>query len=261
MLTGTTIGSYTVGDPIRQSDSTTLYTADNGAGSTAWIRSGDVMNEAVVLAVLNEDIDPRFQPYLPTFHGTTMTPDLDTVNIFTAPEGFYTLHEVMERYPDGLDPRDMAWMYRRILVALGFAHQAGYVNASVIPSAVLIHPEKHGLIIFDWVYGAPDGGDPLGVESNYEDYYPPEIRNGKTLTPASDIYMAAQLAVALVGGTPGTSMFPDGLEKEYKVHFGGCLKLRQEERIRDAWSALEYFDALLERLYGKRSFRPFTMEP
>ena len=41
-------------------------------------------------------------------------------------------------YPDGVDPRDVAWMWRRLLVALGLAHRAGVVHGAVLPEHVLI---------------------------------------------------------------------------------------------------------------------------
>jgi hypothetical protein len=39
----------------------------------------------------------------------------------------------------------------------------------------------------------------------------------------------------------------------------GCLLPRQEARPQDAWLLLAELDDVLERLYGPRAFRPFTM--
>jgi hypothetical protein len=43
-------------------------------------------------------------------------------------------------FPDGLDPRDAAWMRRRLLACLGWAHRARLVHGAVFPEHVLIHP-------------------------------------------------------------------------------------------------------------------------
>ena len=55
----------------------------------------------------------------------------------------------------GVDPRDAAWMWRRLLVALGFAHRAGVLHGAVLPEHVLIHPGEHGLVLVDWCYSVP----------------------------------------------------------------------------------------------------------
>src|SRR5215469_10433222 len=44
------------------------------------------------------------------------------VNVITYIEGLYSLEEVREAYPKGVDAKDMAWIWRRVLTALGFAH-------------------------------------------------------------------------------------------------------------------------------------------
>jgi serine/threonine protein kinase len=263
MLTeGTTIGSYTVGPSVRQDRPTSLHRATTADGTSVLVKAGDVSNEAFVLAALKDEADPRFLPYLPDFQGMTVDGDGDFYSVFADVEGFYTLDEVMRRYPDGIDPRDMAWMYRRMLVALGFAHQAGYVHGGLVPQTVWIHPEKHGLVIFDWIYSVPlDPGAPIGTYEDQDEWYPHEsLVMGGTLVPQTDIFMATQLAIWLCGGNPADMQAPSHLPREYGTFFGGCLKPRPEDRIKDAWNALEYFDGLLERLYGKRTFRPFTME-
>ena len=55
------------------------------------------------------------------------------VNVLDHPQGMVSLAAVRSAYPDGLDPRDVAWMWRRLLVALGVAHRAGLVHGAVLP--------------------------------------------------------------------------------------------------------------------------------
>ena len=61
-----------------------------------------------------------------------------------------SLAQVHAAYPRGLDPRDAAWMWRRLLVALGTVHAAGVVHGAVLPDHVLIHPDLHDTLI-GWV--------------------------------------------------------------------------------------------------------------
>jgi hypothetical protein len=47
--------------------------------------------------------------------------------------GFHSLAEVRAAFPAGIDPQDAAWMWRRLLVAVGAAHRAGVIHGAVLP--------------------------------------------------------------------------------------------------------------------------------
>lgn len=261
---GTSVGPYKVGPVIMDDDFCSLH---QGASSDAevWLKHyKDAMsglNEAVVLKSLHGEPDPRFIPYLPS--APMVTPE--SVSVFAPLDGCYSLAQVKERHGE-LDARDMAWMYRRLLVALGFAHQTGYVHAAVLPQNVWIHPEKHGLILTGWAHALPATGLPSPEVLRYPGsgaWYPPEDE----VTPALDLFMAASLATWLCGGSfaDPTAHYPR-IPKEMRTVLLGSLKANPEHRIGfnspavAAWTALEYFDACITRLWGKRTFRPFSME-
>jgi hypothetical protein len=54
-------------------------------------------------------------------------------NVIGRLTGFRTLAQVRAAYPRGVDPRDAAWMWRRLLVAVGAAHRAGVIHGAVLP--------------------------------------------------------------------------------------------------------------------------------
>lgn len=261
MLTeGEVIGAYTVGPQFYEDQFCSLWHSPPDKPEY-WIKEFkdelNALNEPLTLKGLLETPDPRFVPYLPS------TPILapDGVLIFEALRGFYSLSQVIEEHGQ-LDPRDMAWMYRRLLVALGFAHQAGYAHGAVLPQNVWIHPEKHGLVLTGWAHAAvldleedgPGNAGFVGKYPGFESWYPTD----RFVWPGTDIYMAAACAVALLGGDgedPKSRI--DGVPGEYHAFFHGSLTSNQ--RLNDAWTVLEYFDALLERLYGPRVYREFRM--
>ena len=87
-------------------------------------------------------------------------------------------------YPDGLDARDAAWIWRRLLVALGLAHRAGVVHGAVLPRHVLIEPDAHGVVLVDWCFSAPPTAAPSRRWSpGHEDWYPPEVTAQAALRP------------------------------------------------------------------------------
>lgn len=221
-----------------------------------------VEREAVALRQLPKDGPRRFLPYVPrlieTFrHRDAATGQRRTANVITVAEGFFSLAEVRAAYPDGVDPRDAAWMWRRLLVALGFAHRAGVLHGAVLPEHVLIHPGEHGLVLVDWCYSVPGcyaATDPSGrvpaMVTRYADWYPHEVPGRLPASPATDLAMAARCLLYLM---------EERAPREMRRFARGCLLPAQNRRPSDAWRLLREFDEVLERLYGPRRFRPFTM--
>ncbi|AII10644.1 hypothetical protein EP51_41160 (plasmid) [Rhodococcus opacus] len=163
--------------------------------------------------------------------------------------GFVTLAEVQAVYPDGLDPRDWVWIHRRLLRALAATDRAGWVHTAVTADNVLIHPERHGVVLAGWSFATRPGTAPLATIPSLREHYPPESSTGAPATPAWDVYMAHQLMLTMLADTA-----PDRL----RTFALGCMQPQPSLRP-DAVDLLDEFDDLLDTLYGRRRFRPFTM--
>ena len=115
-------------------------------------------------------------------------------------DGFRNLAEVRDAFPGGVDPRDAAWMWRRLLVAVGAAHRAGLIHGAVLPEHVMIHPGEHGLVLVDWCYSGPVPAVRLRTAvRRYLDWYPPEVLAGEPAGPDLDIWLATRCMTELVG--------------------------------------------------------------
>jgi hypothetical protein len=196
--------------------------------------------EAIALRQLPKDGDGRFLPYVPRLlesfrHRDEATGTERRANAIGRLDGFRSLAEVRAAYADGVDPRDVAWMWRRLLVALGFAHRAGVLHGAVLPEHVLIHPEQHGLVLVDWCYSVPGCHPDRGV---------------RVPAMGTDIYLATRCMTYLMG---------DRAPRQLRAFARGCLPAAQNRRPSDAWRLLAELDELLERLYGPRRFRPFHL--
>jgi hypothetical protein len=217
----------------------------------------DLMDrEAASLRRLQAGGDARFRPYIPALvecqrHRDPHSGAEHWANVLGRMDGFVTLAEVHAAYPGGLDARDAAWMWRRLLVAAGFAHRAGVIHAAVVPEHVLIHPAHHGLVLVDWCYSiSRPGGLAAVVPARYADWYPAEVRSRRPPGPDLDIWLATRCMTQLVGG-----LMPAPLASFSR----GCTLRSPDRRPADAWRLLAELDAVLERLHGPRKFRPFTM--
>jgi hypothetical protein len=216
----------------------------------------DLMDrEARALAQLQRAAEPRLAPYFPRLADIRRLRDPGTGaerrgNLITRLDGFRSLAELRAAFPGGLDPRDAAWMWRRLLVALGAAHRAGVVHGAVLDEHVMIHPAEHGLVLVDWCYSAPPGVPLTAVVARHRDRYPPDILGRGPARPGTDIWLATACMTGLIGG-----LMPAPL-----AAFGrGCMLAHPRRRPDDAWALLAELDELLGRLYGPRTFRPFAI--
>ncbi len=261
--------AFTVGDELDAKDSTYTILAHVHTGDTEIYRAhreaddtevilkfGDhAMDEVLVLGALSIDQDPKLGPYLPK-HRHLIIVDGEAASVIEPLDGFVSLTEVHDEYPDGIDPKDMAWMFRRLLMPLGFVARQGYTHHAVLPQHVMIEPELHGLVLIDWSYAVHDD-DPDGEEdvpSAFEKWYPPDYE----VTAGIDIYMAANLMSWVMGGDPERLVFPD-VPRELRAFLTTCTKRDVRERPSDAHSVLQHLDVALERMWGKRRFHPFAM--
>jgi len=184
------------------------------------------------------------------------------VNVFPVAGGYVSLVEVMAAWEDGLDYRDMAWMFRRMLEGLGFVHREGFVHGCLNPSTVLVHPKKHGAKIIDWCYSV-DLSNKLdrvrAMSTKYSDYCAPEIKSKLRPGPESDIYSVAACAVALMGGNPETGALPETVPKPVQNFLKACMLIAPSRRPDDAWDLHEDFGRVMRKLVGKPAYRPLTM--
>ncbi len=253
--------SYTLGPVLTSGDLADLYAVEvDGRPALFKVARKPANNdlverEALALRRLRTDGEPRHRVYVPRLYESFAYREAGTnvrryITVTSRATGFVSFAEVRAAYPDGLDPRDAAWMWRRLLVALGFAHRAGVVHGAVLPEHVLIHPAQHGMVLVDWCYSAQDGELVPAIVPRYRDWYPPEVLARATPGPGTDIHLASRCVADLMGESA-----PAPLQRFIR----GCTLTTLAARPDDAWQVLRDLDALLERLYGRRKFRPFVM--
>lgn len=83
--------------------------------------------------------------------------------VLRAPPGYWgSLNDVMHSYRSNglvLDARHAVWMWRRVLEALAFVHDSGWVHQDLLPENLLVHPADHGVQIIGWSRAARAGAD------------------------------------------------------------------------------------------------------
>lgn len=172
------------------------------------------------------------------------------VNFLRHLEGWYSLSAVALAYPNGLHPKDIAWLWRRVLINLAVTHEAKVIHGAVLPSHVMIKPGNHDVVLVDWCYSSTDGQPVPAIVNGFKAWYPPEVLSKGTPTPATDVYMAAKTVGSLIG-----SLGAAAERRRFLAFFNGCTFAQAS----DAWVLLREFDDLIENMWGERKFHPFTM--
>lgn len=198
-----------------------------------------------------DDAAKGFQRYLPRPVETARIEvggKVRRANVFRLADHRLTLAEVMKCFPGGLDPRDAAWMWRRVLEIASWVGLQGYVHGALIPDHVLVDPEDHSAVLVGWS-GAVKAGQKVPVMSaRAADWYAPEVPGKLPATPAADVYGAARLALGLVGDR---SRMP----AKMAALLDACLIRNPRARHGDAIEVYRRLDAVLRAEYGPPKFR------
>ena len=234
-------------------------------------RDNDLLKaEAKALAQLRgPDADPQWFPYVSGLVDHFVYGDMGKrreANVLARLDGFYSLEELYRIFNGSIPHVHLVWMWRRLISALGFAHDNGVIHGAVLPQHVMILPEMHGVTLIDWCYSSVkvDGEYPplKAVVNSNKGWYPPEVFAKEAPSPGTDIAMAARTFVWLFGGNPITGIMPPSVPLPFRAFFRGCLMDRQRMRPQDAWQLRNEFDEILERLgrpFYPRQFRPFEL--
>ena len=214
--------------------------------------------EAEALARLARQGEHRLRAYAPTLVESFEQIDaadpasaVRRVNALRRREGLRPLTDLLAARPDGLDPRDAAWIWRRLLVALGYAHRAGVRHGAVLPEHILVDLDQHGLVLIDWCYSVSGAPAPLpALVERHRHRYPAEVTDRRPATEATDIHLASLCMAELMGAQATRPLL---------AFIRGCTLPSERQRPHDAWKLLAELDELLERLYGPRTFRPLHL--
>lgn len=230
-----------------------------------------VEQEARVLQRLNKAVGmERFSSYVPQLVDSFRYREAGSAKVRQVvvsqlaeeaadPQRWYSLEEVRSAYPSGIDGADMAWIWRRLLVVMGFAHQCGVVHGAVYPANIWIEPTLHGLVLTNWSYSVID---PQLTKAHlevpcqaYQDWCPDEVWHKATVSANLDLHSAGQSMAYIMGGDGRSGQMPVGAEARFAQQPQRLAQLNWWTSTDDAWQLLQQYDSGL----GKRHFRAFVM--
>lgn len=243
------IGDWIVTAPLAKGDVADLYTASNGKGEEAVLKiarspkDNDLMAaEAEALKRLwGPALDDNFKKYVPKLLDTFKASGRQANVLSAAPAKSYALADILEQHSDRLDFRHVVWMVNRLLAVLGYAHKQEMIHGAVWPEHLLYEIEGHGLTLVGWCYSTKLGEKMRAIPAGHRTAYPPEVTGRKAAIGATDIYMAARVAIAAADRVP---------KRFQAVLSEWCMAESPRARPQDAWALQETWERLAREEYG-----------
>lgn len=254
---------FAVTGKIARGDISNVYRADYGDGVAVLKlprspkNSDLVLNEISALKTLAEKVPEEYRAFHPTLvdsfkHRDSKTGKDRQAVVLEHLDGFVSLVDIAEAFPNGVGGRHIGWIGRRLWIALDTAHEAGLVHTAVFPEHVMVHPIDHNLVLIDWSYAVEHGEKPqTAVKKRFDQGW----YGAKQAVPADhrlDVYQAAMTLRTLIGSLNSMSIRED---RAFRAFFRGC----QVASTPSAGQLFQEFDELLRSLYGPRRYVPLEM--
>ena len=181
-------------------------------------------------------------------------------------DGWYSAAQINERYPEGLDPRLVAFIWNRMLEALTLAHAAKVYHGNINPQHVLIHAATHVGNLIDWTAAVTKPGQVLGYLSAPErkpgmpartismpqEWHP----KGAVRVPnaGTDLFQLAWVIVKLLD-----KKLTSDAPMRVRELLNKCVQPDPGKRFRSAVVLHEELKAALFEAYGKPTFVELVM--
>ncbi|MGI4873079.1 MAG: hypothetical protein ACRYFX_18120 [Janthinobacterium lividum] len=151
-----------------------------------------------------------------------------------------------------LPPEHVAWVLSRLLELTAWLHQSRLVHAGLVPEALALAPDTHGLVVLSAYHLTSLGGPLTTISGQYRPWYPDAVFTDKRATPGLDLTLVQRTAVYLLGDASGHGVRLRGTVDERLLAF--LLTPHH-----DAYAAFDEYRRLLRQLYPVSTFHPLTL--
>ena len=151
-----------------------------------------------------------------------------------------------------LPPEHVAWVLSRLLELVAWLHQSGFCHGGLVPEALALVPETHGVVAVSFYHLTTLGGPLTTISGKYRHWYPDAVFTAKRAAPGLDLALVQRTATYLLGDASGNGVRLRGLLDERLLTF----LLRPHH---DAYQAFDDYRHLLRQLYPVPQFHPLIL--
>jgi len=158
-------------------------------------------------------------------------------------DGYVSLTDILHAHPKGLDPRDAAWICRRVMGQAVLARGLEVVHTAIVPDHVLVHIRSHDPLHIGWGHAIEIEDRTHLLIEKWKNLYPPEMLRKENVNEKADVFMAAQTMLLLFG----KNKLPRGIERV----LSRCTETSPSRRPK-AHEALENLTKAIRNEWGKK---------
>lgn len=261
----TKTAAYSVHSLVLEGDIADIYDGADVGGKKLIVKvcrspkNNDLMkNEANILAALPAGLSkPEHSSYFPNLIDSFEAqngPAKVRVNVFDGMDDHISVQDILKAYPRGINIKDAAWIFNRMLEAAHLAHTQEIIHASITPDRFFVSPSRHTGVLTDFCYSVKCDGVARAYSPAFKDLYPPELFSKKPLDFGADLYMIARIMNLLIGGD-GVNV-PAGTPAAVAGLLRACW-LGRAHRNKSAKQVHASFKEIRTALKWKKEFRPF----
>lgn len=265
MSSGVRVGSYELLDLVGEGSFGCVYRARHATlGRRAAVKQSKYVDgeeadlffqEAKILARLNHYSVPALFDYLVQDGAPYMV-------LSWAPGA--TLERILQvtPSPDGtliartpLHDEHVLWVLDRLLESLDYLHLCGVFHGDVKPANFIVDVPNHGAVLTDFTVAVAGAKrDSIG-KGGTPGYTAPEILSGMPPIAESDIWAAAKVAIAMMGGDPCTGIVPADAAAPVRDLLNQMLRADPTSRPRSAAGVRKAVREARETLWKRTSTR------
>lgn len=252
--------SYTInGTPFKEGDISDIYLTTDRRYLVKVSKSekfNSFISESTrIIKKIQPDIDkqPLLYQLYPNIRDTFLIEPKRSCQVFDYDEALFTLEDIHNKYPE-LDPRSFAWIFKRLLLSLGWTHISGFVHGAVLPPHFLAQRDSHGGHLVGWINAIETGQQIQYISPKYTDFYPKEVVDKQPASNETDIYMAGKCAVYLLGGNVKSNVLPRSVPDRIRTFLSALLIPKIKYRPNDAKELHDQFGDILRIEYGQPKF-------
>lgn len=254
--------------PFRKGEHSTIHRGTNSSGKPVLLKiaKSENFNEALkrelrIIRFFQQGgpgkraaTNAQVGKFLPKILSSTTINDR-LVIVMPYDEDIISVETIHSAY-GGLKPQDAAWVARRILAQVIAAEMGEMVHGSILPPHVLVNRVNHDPVHIGWAHAVDPAHERItNVVTAYKDFYPPEVFQKRRPDRRTDIYMAGQTIMYVLGVHEDAHALANSVPAAMAHVITKCTRNNPSNRYQRGAEALSALTEAVRGIWGTE-FRP-----